>query len=198
MEQAIQLTGSDELRRYWGWYLALGIVLIVLGTVAIGSTFIMTIASVFFFGWLLIIGGVMAVIHAFWHKRWAGFFLDLLTGILYIIAGWMMVTNTKESALLLTLIIAMFLVFEGVFRIIAAVAARYPHWGWVLFNGVISLVLGIMIWRQWPYSGLWVIGLFVGIEMLLNGWSLVMLSLTARHLPEEAMARRGPLRPQSA
>jgi uncharacterized membrane protein HdeD (DUF308 family) len=198
MEQAIHLTGSDELRRYWGWYLALGIVLIVLGTIAIGSTFVMTIASVFFFGWLLIIAGVMAVIHAFWHKRWAGFFLDLLTGILYVVVGWMMVTNTKESALLLTLIIAMFLVFEGVFRIVAALTARYPHWGWVLFNGVISLVLGVMIWWQWPYSGLWVIGLFVGIEMLLNGWSLVMLSLMGRKLPEEALAARGPLRPQSA
>ena len=63
MEQAIELTGSDELRRYWGWYLALGIVLIVLGTIAIGSTFVMTIASVFFFGWLLIIGGVMDYRH---------------------------------------------------------------------------------------------------------------------------------------
>ena len=198
MEQAIQLTGSDELRRHWGWYLALGIVLIVLGTIAIGSTFVMTIASVFFFGWLLIIGGVMAVIHAFWHKRWSGFFLDLLTGILYVVAGWMMVTNTKESALLLTLIIAMFLVFEGVFRIVAALAARYPHWGWVMFNGIISLVLGVMIWRQWPYSGLWVIGLFVGIEMLLNGWSLVMLSLTGRRLPAEATTIGRPLRPQSA
>ena len=183
MEQAIQLEGAGELRRSWGWYLALGIVLIVLGMIAIGSTFVMTIASVFFFGWLLIIGGVMEVIHAFWHKRWAGFFLDLLTGILYVVAGWMMVTNPAESALLLTLVIAMFLVFEGVFRIVAAVAARYPHWGWVMFNGVISLILGIMIWRQWPYSGLWVIGLFVGIEMLLNGWSLVMLSLTGRKLP---------------
>jgi uncharacterized membrane protein HdeD (DUF308 family) len=197
MEQAIQLTGADELRRYWGWYLALGIVLIVLGTIAIGSTFVMTIASVFFFGWLLIIAGVMAVIHAFWHKRWAGFFLDLLTGILYVVAGWMMVTNTKESALLLTLIIAMFLVFEGVFRIVAALTARYPHWGWVLFNGIISLALGVMIWWQWPYSGLWVIGLFVGIEMLLNGWSLVMLSLMGRKLPDETLAARGPLRPQS-
>jgi uncharacterized membrane protein HdeD (DUF308 family) len=198
MEQAIQLTGSEELRRYWGWYLALGIVLIVLGTIAIGSTFVMTIASVFFFGWLLIIGGVMEVIHAFWHKRWAGFFLDLLTGILYVVAGWMMVTNPAESALLLTLIIAMFLVFEGVFRIVAALAARYPHWGWVMFNGIISLILGIMIWRQWPYSGLWVIGLFVGIEMLLNGWSLVMLSLTGRKLPAETATIGRPLRPQSA
>jgi uncharacterized membrane protein HdeD (DUF308 family) len=136
--------------------------------------------------------------NAFWHKRWAGFFLDLLTGILYVVVGWMMVTNPRESALLLTLIIAMFLIFEGVFRIVAALTARYPHWGWVLFNGVISLLLGIMIWRQWPYSGLWVIGLFVGIEMLLNGWSLVMLSLMGRKLSEEAPTVGRPLRSQSA
>ena len=79
---------------------------------------------------------------------------------------------------MLTLVIAMFLVFEGIFGSWRRLTARYPHWGWVMFNGIISLVLGIMIWRQWPYSGLWVIGLFVGIEMLLNGWSLVMLSFS--------------------
>ncbi|MGB7951617.1 MAG: HdeD family acid-resistance protein [Candidatus Binatia bacterium] len=198
MEQAIQLTGVGELKRSWGWFLALGIALIVLGTIALGSALVMTIASVFFFGWLMIIAGVMEAVHAFWRKRWAGFFLDLLTGILYVVVGWMMVTNPKESALLLTLIIAMFLLFEGVFRIVAALSARYPHWGWVLLNGVISLVLGLMIWRQWPYSGLWVIGLFVGIEMLFNGWSLVMLSLASRRLPEEAPAAGRPLSPQSA
>src|SRR5499427_723408 len=192
MEQVIQLTGHDELRRSWGWFLVLGIVLIVLGVVAMGSVFVMTIASVFFFGWILIVGGVMEVVHAFWHKRWGGFFLDLLTGILYVVAGWMMVTNPQESAILLTLLIAMFLVFQGVFRIVAALAVRYPRWGWVLVNGVISLVLGILIWRRWPVSALWVIGLFVGIEMLLNGWSLVMLSMTGRNLPEEAAAGRHP------
>ena len=198
MEQAIQLTGSNELRRSWGWYLVFGIVLIVLGTIALGSALLMTIASVFFFGWILIVGGVMEVVHAFWHKRWSGFFLDLLTGILYVVAGWMIMSNPAQSALLLTLVIAMFLVFEGVFRIVVALAVRYPHWGWLLLNGVISLLLGVMIWRQWPYSGLWVIGLFVGIEMLLNGWSLVMLSLAGRNLPEEASTTRAPLRPQSA
>src|SRR5262245_25517243 len=192
MEQRIQLPGAEELRRSWGWFLGLGIVLIILGVIAIGSAFFMTITSVWLFGWLLIIGGVMEVVHAFWHKRWAGFFLDLLTGVLYIVAGWMMVNNPQESALLLTLLIAMFLVFEGVFRIVAAIAVRYPHWGSVLFNGVISLLLGILIWRRWPVSGLWVIGLFVGIEMLLNGSSLVMLSMTARNLPEEASAGRRP------
>ena len=192
MEQRIQLPGAEELRRSWGWFLGLGIVLIILGVIAIGSAFFMTIASVWLFGWLLIIGGVMEVVHAFWHKRWAGFFLDLLTGVLYVVAGWMMVNNPQESALLLTLLIAMFLVFEGVFRIVAALAVRYPHWGAVLLNGVISLVLGMLIWRRWPVSGLWVIGLFVGIEMLLNGWSLVRLSMTGRNLPEEASAGRHP------
>ena len=192
MERLIQLTGADELRRSWGWFLGLGIVLIILGAIAIGSAFLMTIASVFLFGWLLIIGGVMEVVHAFWHKRWAGFFLDLLTGVLYVVVGWMMVNNPQESALLLTLIIAMFLVFEGVLRIVTAITVRYPHWGSVLFNGVISLLLGILIWRRWPVSGLWAIGLFVGIEMLLNGWSLVRLSMTGRNLPEEVSAGRRP------
>ena len=192
MEHLIQLTGADEIRRSWGWFLGLGIVLIILGAIAIGSAFLMTIASVFLFGWILIIGGVMEVVHAFWHKRWAGFFLDLLTGVLYVVVGWMMVNNPQESALLLTLIIAMFLVFEGVLRIVTAITVRYPHWGSVLFNGVISLLLGILIWRRWPVSGLWVIGLFVGIEMLLNGWSLVRLSMTGRNLPEEVSAGRRP------
>ena len=192
MEQLIQLPGADEIRRSWGWFLGLGIVLIILGAIAIGSAFLMTIASVFLFGWILIIGGIMEVVHAFWHKRWAGFFLDLLTGVLYVVVGWMMMNNPQESALLLTLIIAMFLVFEGVFRIVAAITMRYPHWGSVLFNGVISLLLGILIWRRWPVSGLWAIGLFVGIEMLLNGWSLVRLSLTGRKLPEEVSAGRHP------
>jgi uncharacterized membrane protein HdeD (DUF308 family) len=199
MRQVIQLPGAGELRRNWGWFLVLGIVLIVLGTIALGSALVMTITSVFFFGWILIVGGVLEAVHAFWREKgWGGFFLDLLTGILYVVAGWMMVSNPQESAVLLTLVIAMFLVFEGVFRIVASLAARYPHRGWVLFNGVISLILGISIWQRWPYSGLWVIGLFVGIEMLLNGWSLVMLSLSARNIPDEVPADRGPLRPQAA
>ena len=192
MEHLIQLTGADEIRRSWGWFLGLGIVLIILGMIAIGSAFLMTIASVFLFGWILLIGGVMEVVHAFWHKRWAGFFLDLLTGLLYVVVGWMMVNNPQESALLLTLLIAMFLVFEGVLRIVTAITVRYPHWGSVLFNGIIYLLLGILIWRRWPVSGLWAIGLFVGIEMLLNGWSLVRLSMTGRNLPEEVSAGRRP------
>jgi uncharacterized membrane protein HdeD (DUF308 family) len=79
----------------------------------------------------------------------------------------------------------MFLMFDGLFRIVTAISVRYPNWGWMLLNGVVSLVLGIMIWRQWPLSGLWVIGLFVGIQMIFNGWSFVMLAVAAKNLPDE-------------
>ena len=122
-------------------------------------------------------------VHAFSCAKWSGFFIDLLTGILYVVVGFMMIANPGESAAALTLLIAMFLMFGGIFRIVVAISTRYQHWGWLLLHGVVSLLLGISIWRQWPLSGLWVIGLFVGIDMLLNGWSLVMLGLAAHKLP---------------
>ena len=148
----------------------------------------MTIFSVVMLGWLLIIGGISSIIHAFVERKWGGFIIDLLTGLLYAIVGFMMVANPGESAVTLTLIISMFLMIGGVSRIVEALVGALPHRGWVLLNGVITLALGIMIWRQWPFSGLWVIGLFVGIEMLLYGWSLVMLAIVAKKMPASEAA----------
>ena len=130
--------------------------------------------------------GATAVVHAFWKERgWSGFFLDLLAGILYVVVGLLIVGNPQGAAIKLTLFIAIFLFVDGIFRIATALAIRNPHWFWVLLNGVVSIALGIMIWQGWPVSGLWVIGLFIGIQMLLNGWSLVMLGLGAKNLPAE-------------
>jgi uncharacterized membrane protein HdeD (DUF308 family) len=176
----------DVVQRNWGWFLALGIGQIILGTIALGETALMTVFSVKILGWLLIIGGVLSVIHSFKERGWGGFIVDLLTGLLYGIVGFMLVSNPLESAVTLTLVIAMFLFIGGIFRIVEALVGNFPHRGWVLLNGVVTLVLGIMIWRQWPFSGLWVIGLFVGIEMIFYGWSLVMLALAGRSMPREA------------
>ena len=180
---SLQQLGLHELRRRWSWFLALGIVLIVLGAIALGSTFLMTLVTMVFIGWLMIIGGVIEVVHACAVKNWGGFFVDLLTGILYVVVGFMIVSNPGATAVALTLLIAMFLIFGGLFRIATAVIVRFQNWMWLLLHGVINLLLGIAIWRQWPVSGLWVIGLFVGIDMILNGWSLVMLGLAAKNLP---------------
>jgi uncharacterized membrane protein HdeD (DUF308 family) len=180
--------GTDELRRNWGWFLALGILLVVLGTTALGASVAMTIASVMLFGWLLIVGGLVEAIHAFWRERgWGGVFINLLTGILYVVVGFMMVANPGVAAVTLTLLIALFLMFGGIFRIVVALMLRFPHWGWLALHGLINLLLGIGIWRQWPLSGLWVIGLFIGIDMVLNGWSLVMLGLAARKIPTSSV-----------
>jgi uncharacterized membrane protein HdeD (DUF308 family) len=187
-EAGLQTAGLEELRRSWGWYVALGIALVILGTIALGRTFLMTVASVLFFGWLLIIGGVMESVHAFWRKKWIGFVVDFLLGILYVVVGFMVVANPGASAVALTLLIAMVLIFRGIFRFVAALAVRPPSWGWSLLSGLVGVLLGILIWRQWPLSGLWVIGLFVGIEMIFSGWSLLMLGLAAKNLPGEVTA----------
>ena len=180
----MQLVGIDQVRKHRGWFLLLGIVLIVIGSTAIGEAVLLTAFSMKFLGWLMVFAGVAGVVHAFSFGRgWGGFFIDLITGVVYAVAGFMILANPAASAKALTLMIAMVLIFEGMFRAISAIIARYPHWGWVLFNGVVTAFLGLLIWRQWPYSGLWVIGLYVGISMILNGWSLVMLSVAVKHAP---------------
>lgn len=178
-----RLPGAEELRKRWGMFMALGFLMIVLGTIAIGSSVAMTLVSMVFLGYLMIFGGILETLHAFSCKAWSGFFIDLFGGLLYTVVGFMIVANPGATAITLTLLIAMFLIFEGVFRITAAIATPFDHRLWLILNGVINIFLGILIWRQWPLSGLWVIGLFVGIDMLFNGLSLVMLGLAAKKLP---------------
>jgi len=191
--ESLHRVGLHEVQRNWGWYLALGIVLVLFGTIAIGRVYLVTKVSVMFFGWLMIFAGVTELSYAFWKERgWSGFFIDLLTGILYVVVGFMIVGDPKATAVTLTLLITMFLIFDGIFRIATAISVRNPNWGWVLLHGVITLTLGIMLRQQWPLSGVWVIGLFVGIQMILNGWSLVMLGLTVKNLPAEDEALPSP------
>ena len=130
----------------------------------------MTLATMIFVGWLMMAGGVLETIHAFSCKAWSGFFIDLLAGILYVVVGFMIVVSPGASAVALTLLMALFLIFGGIFRIVVSLSVRYQHWVWLLAHGAINLLLGILIWRQWPLSGLWVIGLFIGIDMIFNGW----------------------------
>lgn len=182
--ERIEVTGigldASELRKNWGWFAILGALLVILGAVAIGSSVFVTLASVIFFGWLLVIGGVLEAVHGFARRRWSGFFLDLLFGLLYVIVGFMIIAHPLESAINLTLVIALFLLFGGAFRMVLALMGGFQHSMWLFLHGAISVALGVMIWRRWPLDGLWVIGLFVGIEMMLNGWTMIMLGLAAR------------------
>ena len=176
-------SGIEEVRKHSTWFLVVGIALVILGMVAIGSAVAMTIVSVLFLGWLLIIGGIFEVIHGFSRRPWGGFFVNLLGGVLYAVAGLVMVANPALAAVTLTLVIAVMLIVAGVFRLFIAFSTPLHHRGWLVINGAISLLLGVMIWRAWPVSGLWVIGMFIGIDMIFDGWTEIMLALSARRLP---------------
>jgi len=178
------LLGTEELKHGWKGLLGEGTALLVLGLIALAWSLVTTLVSVEIFGWLLVVGGALSLGHALVQEGWGSFFMELFAGILYIVAGLMVVANPAAGAAVLTLLIAMFLLIAGVFRIVGSVAIRFQHWPWMLLNGIITLLLGIMIWRQWPWSGLWVIGLFIGIELVFYGWSLMMLALAIRKLPE--------------
>lgn len=185
MAGTLLLGGLEEMRRHWAWYLGLGIALVVLGTLAIGGAVFVTVASMIFLGWLMIIGGALEAGHAFWRRAWSGFFFDLLIGLLYLVVGVMFVSNPIIAAESVTWVMAVMFIFGGVFRIAVALSTHFRNWLWILLNGVITLALGIMIWRQLPEAALWVIGLFIGIDMIFNGWSLIMLALSARSLKVE-------------
>ena len=174
------VTGPESLREIWGFLMGMGIALMLLGIAAIGSSFIATFATVLVFGILLLLGAIFEVVTAFWGRNWRGFFLHLLTGVLYLIAGIFLINNPVGAALGLTLLVAVCLLTGGAVRIVLSLLERFDGWGWVVMNGIVSVLLGAAIWRQWPLSGLWALGLFVGIEMLFSGLSWVMLALAVR------------------
>ncbi len=172
----------DYLKKNWGWFLALGIALIALGVIAIGASTLVTVASMIFLGSLLLCGGILQIIYAFWAQKWSGFFLALLAGILYTVTGFLLLMHPAAGALSLTLLLAAFYMIGGIFRIIGSLAARFDQWGWSLFSGIVMLLLGLLIWRGWPETGLWVFGLFIGIDLIFYGWFWVALAIGARNV----------------
>jgi uncharacterized membrane protein HdeD (DUF308 family) len=171
----------DALQKGWGWVLGLGVLLSVLGLLLIAAPVLGTLAVDLLVGWFLIVGGVAQLCHAFMEKAWRGFLLELLSGILYLVVGILLVFYPVAGAQALTLFLAAFLTIEGLVRIAMAMRVRPGHgWGWLLFGGIVTVILGVLIWTQWPGSGLWVIGLLVGINLLFTGWSLTMMAIAIR------------------
>ena len=170
----------EALRGEWLWFLILGIMLIVLGVVAIGAPLVTGIATAVFIGSLVLVGGVIQFVGSFWARDWSGFFLTLISGVLYVVLGLMFVRHPGEALAAMTLFLACGLMVSGLFRIIGSVTYRFPHWGWVVLGGVIDFALGALIWSEWPGASLWVIGLFVGVSMIYNGWTWVILGLALK------------------
>jgi uncharacterized membrane protein HdeD (DUF308 family) len=189
------MIGIEEVRAHRGWFLFMGVALIILGTIAVASAEIMTLVSVMLLGWLLLFGGIFEVVHGFARRAWGGFFINLMGGLLYAVTGILMISHPTLAAATLTLMIAMLLVVAGTFRIVVAFSTPIHHRSWLVLNGVISLLFGIYILSTWPASGLVIIGLFIGIDMIFDGWTEVMLALSSGSGSDSSDA--GPTPPQA-
>jgi uncharacterized membrane protein HdeD (DUF308 family) len=176
----LHLVGTDQIGKKWGWVFGLGVILLLLGLVALGSSVFVTLTTMVFVGSLMLLAGVLQTIHAVMMRTWSGFFLDLLAGVLNTVVGLLIIAHPGATAVALTLMIAILLILGGVFRIVAGLAVRYHNRLWLILHGAIALLLAYSILSDWPMSGLWVVGTFVGIDLIFNGWSLIMLGLLLR------------------
>ena len=163
-----------------------GVITIILGVLAMMAPLMAGIAIALSVGVLLILGGIMRTLFAFKCKSWGKGVLVFLLGLLTLVVGFYMVSRPGAALVTLTLFLAAYFVVDGVFEIIEAFDLKpIQGWGWMLFGGVVSILLGIMIWRQWPFSGAWAIGVLFGIKLIFAGWAMVGIGGASRSMARD-------------
>jgi uncharacterized membrane protein HdeD (DUF308 family) len=182
--------GLDDLQRrlaaaihaHWKLFLAEGIVMVVLGLLAIALPNIASLAVTILIGWLFFVGGIFRAISVWQHRQMPGFGWSLAAAVLAILLGLILALQPIAGVLTLTIALIVFFILEGVAAILLAVDHRkhLPSWGWVLLSGIVDLFLAWLIWQGWPSSAAWAIGLLVGVNMCFVGLSLIMTALAAR------------------
>jgi uncharacterized membrane protein HdeD (DUF308 family) len=177
---ALDIEFTKDLAAQWGWFLVFGAALLILGVAAVWRSVAATFASMQFFGVLLLIAAAVEIVASFWVGHWAGFFLHAFSAILYGVLGLIFVMRPMITAEVLTFVMALFFLVGGIFHIVGAAWLGYSGWGWQILDGVITVALGLMILAQWPASGLWVIGLFIGINLIFYGAAWIAISLGLR------------------
>ncbi|MBK1724806.1 HdeD family acid-resistance protein [Thiocystis violacea] len=184
MSETGRLFGA--LPEQWGWLVGFGILSTLLGLIGLGMTFGLTIAGVLLFGVLLAVGGGVQLFDAFKYRGWKSTLPHAAIAIIYLLAGGMMIVDPAGAAIALTLFLGVALIAAGVLR--ATIAWQHQGqrgWQWAAGGGVLSLLLGVVILIGWPVSGLWVIGLVIAVELLINGWTALFLGLAARRVKQE-------------
>lgn len=172
---------SVDLGRNWGWLVSLGTLFVILGCIGLSMVVTLTLFSIFFIGVLFLIAGVAQIVDAFKSRAWRGVAWHVLIAILYLIAGVLIIYDPLLASAVITALIAWTFIIVGVLRLFMAGTLRHGHgWGWLIVGGIISIILGVLILLQWPFSALWLIGLFVAIELLVNGWIYIFMAFGIR------------------
>lgn len=176
-------TWLAEAKKNSGLLIFLGVLTVIFGVLAIAAPLVTGIAVSMFVGFLMVFMGIARIVHAVKSKQWGTGIWGTIIGLLAVGAGLMILFRPGVGLAWLTLLLAIYFLVDGICEIIAAFKIKPDQgWGWMLFNGIIALLLGIMIWRQWPVSGTWAIGVLVGIHILITGWTMIILGTGARRI----------------
>jgi uncharacterized membrane protein HdeD (DUF308 family) len=176
-------TWLEDAKRNSGLLIFLGALTVVLGIIAIATPYLVGVTVSVFVGFMLLGSGIAQIVHAFKSRQWGTGVWGTVIGTLGVGAGVVMIFRPAVGLLSMTLLLAFYFLIDGISEIIAAFKIKPDRgWGWVMFNGVIAVLLGFMIWRQWPISGAWAIGVLVGIHILFSGWAMIVLGAGARRI----------------
>jgi uncharacterized membrane protein HdeD (DUF308 family) len=177
-------SGPAGAAHRWGWFIALGVLLIVLGIFAWIEVVAVTLAGVILLGAAMLVGGVFQIIHAFAVRGWSGFLLHVLMGVLYIIGGFLIMAEPVQGAVVVTVFLAVCLAIAGIMRMVLAVQHReLTGWWLMLFSGLITLLIGLLLYAWLPWSGLWVLGTLIAVELVIQGITWVQFGLMLRRMP---------------
>lgn len=170
-----------SLKRNWGWLFGLGLLFLILGCIGLGMVVGLTLVSILFLGIMVIIAGVAQLIDLFKSKHWRGAVWHALIALLYLVGGSLIIYDPILASTIITGVIAWILIVIGIARFTLSLAIRPTGgWVWLMLAGIMSIILGVLILIQWPVSALWVIGLFIALELIICGWSYMFLALGLR------------------
>jgi uncharacterized membrane protein HdeD (DUF308 family) len=178
-------------RRNWTRSAQLGVALIIFGGIALVTILDISTAPVALIGWLIVLAGIAEAIHAFRLRRPEGFLFHLIPGIAGVPIGLLIASHPAARAVTWMLLFASFFTVIGLFRAIAAYWLRFPNWGWTVFEGIVTLALGSVMWTAWIWLVPWFLGFAVGLSLILRGWSSVMLALGLRRLNKRRREEHG-------
>jgi len=183
---------TERMTRNWGWLVALGVLSIVVGTLAILLPFVSSIAVNAMIGALFLIAGIAALIHAWNDGNWKGRLAQVGIGLVYLIGGALVVLEPFAALVAFSILIAAMMLVAGVWRVWEGVKMRpEPGWGWMTTAGALMAALGVAIWFSFPGAAFWLLGVLAGVSFIAEGWALLFLGLDARRLRDEGGGGRG-------
>src|SRR5258706_11602407 len=180
---------KDSLATHWRMIIALGVIMVILGVLALAAPVVATLAVDIYVGWLFLFSGVLGLVAAFSARLPRGFPWILVTALLSLVAGALLVWKPAQGAISLTMLLTAFFIAEGLFQTITSVAYRQTlgsSWGWMLVSGIADLALATIILVGWPTSASWALGIIVGVNLITSGWAILTAAMAAHEIANAA------------